>query len=107
MAVCGFVSAFSSSEPVTFAGTVKDALGASAPPSEIQLLLPSCDTSRVNVESTVRLDMVKVTVSSVQAMVDLSTSATGQNLPVSAHRENTMPSTPGSVFSGQIADNST
>ena len=30
----------------------------------------------------------------------------GQNLPVYGQRENTIPSTPGSVFSGQIADNS-
>ena len=81
------------------AGTIKDLLEVSAPSSEIRLLLPSCDNSRVNVESTVRLDIVKVTVSSVQALV--------QNLPVSALRENTMPSTPGSVFLGQIADNST
>ena len=60
------MSVSSSSEPVTLAGTVSDALGAADPPSEIHPLLPDCDTSSEKTLSTVKPPRENVTVDAEQ-----------------------------------------
>ena len=65
-------------------------------------VLPSADNSKDKLELS---EPPQTWAKSV--VIDPDGTPSGKKWPTSAHRENTIPSTPGSVFSGQIADNST